>query len=142
MRSKTLDSLDNRVIFGLRDMKVRRSCHRDSRAAGRDHQHVVDHFVIKIDADNGISARLARAFFQFVKGDIARLAEFLFISTRTPANDIGDRREKVAKDVCPKDGLADDNTVIVSDRLALDGRRGCHDHVSFSPSFISDATCP
>src|SRR5918993_2757919 len=103
------------------------------RPARVHHEHAAlraQHFVIEIDADDGIGPELLRTFGHFAHGSLTRVRKLLLISSRASANDIPDSSEQIAEQVGAEDGFAGHESKIGLDRPAIDRWCGGEDHGS------------
>ena len=94
-------------------------------AAGADHQHAAagaDRFIVDIDADNRISAKIPGLLAHFAKRNVFGLAQLGFIRRRSAAHDIANRREEIPKDVRAEDGIPGDQSQILDRFLSVDTR--------------------
>jgi hypothetical protein len=104
-----------------------------------DHEHrafFAQHFIIQVNADDGVSAYVAGFSGEFGQGSLAGIAQGIFIGARTATDDITDASEQIFENVSADDAFARYNAKIFADGLAFNGRGGGHQHGS-TPSYNS-----
>src|ERR1051325_9680507 len=95
------------------------------RAAGADHQHTAvgtDRFIVEIDADNGIGAKMTSLLAHFTECNVFGLAQLCFIRRRTAAHDITNRCKEIPEDIRSENGISRDQGQILDCFLTVDTR--------------------
>ena len=81
----------------------------------RHHEHVVDDFIVEVNAHDRIPAESDSLAFQFSKRYPPRFAKLFFICAGSSAEDIRNPREQIPYHVRSKNCFPNDDAVILPD---------------------------